>query len=165
MGMREVMKGETIKLLERYFEGHPKDRGTYTPINPQEVEQELCVEFPGLSEAYLEFVRMFGGASIGIYDIYGLRKAENMGNDFGGVVELTKHFRDQNWPGSFRVVIFSFDQGGNPIGLSQDGRVWVHDADFCSSYCIAEDFEEFLRSYALEKEKREVEYLEIEQWE
>jgi len=72
-----------------------------------------------------------------------------MSSDVESVVDLTNHFRKQQWPGAENWVVFSMDQGGNPIGLDADGRVWLSDRDCCQIVAICQTFEEFLRAYCL----------------
>ena len=102
-----------------------------------------------LSRDYKDFIAEYGGAIIGPFRIFGLRKAIPMGKNEASFVEITKMFRQQHWPGVEKWAIISMDHGGNPIGLDEAGTVWISDHDAQAVQVIAHDFEEYLRRCCL----------------
>jgi hypothetical protein len=136
------MREETWALLEGEFTQFPVMRSE--PATSQEVAaaaQALCRSF---HDDYAEFLRRYGGAMVGSYPIFGLRQAEVMGNDFWSVVDVTRRFQAEGWPGTQDWYIISMDGAGNPIGVSVDGKVWISDHDVGAASVIANSFEDFL---------------------
>lgn len=97
----------------------------------------------GIPEDYANFLVRYGSAIVGPYPIFGLRRIEPMGTDWS-VIEMNRRFRADGWPGVEEWVLFSQDLGGNPIGLSRDGHVWLSDHDHGGTTEIAPTFEAFL---------------------
>ncbi len=102
-----------------------------------------------LHEDYKEFVHRYGGAIVGPFRVFGLRKAVPMGNHEASFVEVTKSFRLQRWPAVEKWAVISMDYGGNPIGLDEAGKVWISDHDARAVQVVAENFEEYLRKRCL----------------
>lgn len=111
----------------------------------REAEGALGRQFP---PDYFEFLKRYGGAIVGPYPVFGLRKAPRMGKAYS-VVEVTNEYRGSGYP--FRDwIIISEDHAGNPIGLAPDGRVYTFDHDFRQTLQIADSFEGYLRKECLE---------------
>ena len=107
---------------------------------------------------YRQFVLRYGGGIVGATPIYGLRKAEFMGNVGGKntAPEITAWFRERGWPVINNWLVFSIDQGGNPVGLAADGKVWLADQlDFKQIVQIATGFEDYLLKWCLRVESVE----------
>ncbi|MFO0969601.1 MAG: SMI1/KNR4 family protein [Gemmataceae bacterium] len=141
-----MMKSETWDLLDREFSKFPIMKST--PVSRAEIEaaaEELGQPF---HEDYIEFVSRYGGAMVGPYPIYGLRKPEVMGLP-GTVTAVTKNFRTQRWPGTDGWYVISEDGFGNPIGASQDGTIWISDHDSGGVSKVATDLEHYLRTRCL----------------
>jgi hypothetical protein len=105
-----------------------------------------------LSRDYAEFVARYGGASVGPFRIFELRRAIPMGKNEASFVDVTNGFRRQGWPGVEKWAIISMDHPGNPVGLDKEGRIWISDPDARVAQTIANDFEEYLRKQCLSLE-------------
>jgi SMI1 / KNR4 family (SUKH-1) len=97
-----------------------------------------------LAEDYKEFIRRYGGAIVGPFPIYGLREVEPMGDE-STLLEVTKIFRQQPWPGVENWAVISMDHAGNPVGLDAEGKVWISDHDFGAIQLLAPNFEAYLQ--------------------
>lgn len=97
---------------------------------------------------FREFLRRFGGATVGPYPVFGLRVAEAMGNG-DTLLEQNNRFHSQGWPGVEDWLIISRDHAGNPFGIAPNGQVWVSDHDFRIIEPVASNFEGFLRRVCL----------------
>jgi hypothetical protein len=147
---------ETIHVLEERFRACPPNKGEAVEL--PEIEAAARVVGVPFGVDYTDFIRRYGGGVVGAYEIVGLRRAKYMGGDIADVMDLTKHFRDQGWPGAERWAVFSVDQGGNPIGLDDNGKVWLSDHDAKQVVAICETFEQFLRTWALGIEPEPTKY-------
>ena len=58
------------------------------------------------------------------------------------VVDMTRHYRGQRWPGTEGWYVVSGDGGGSPIGMDQEGRVWL--SDHGDVVAFAASFEAFV---------------------
>lgn len=135
------MREETWARLEGEFAQFPVMRAE--PATSQEVAAAAQALGRNFHDDYAEFLRRYGGATVGSYPVFGIRVAEVMGNR-DTVVEMTRRFQAQGWPGTSEWYIISMDGAGNPIGVSQDGKVWISDHDVGEVSVIANDFEDFL---------------------
>jgi hypothetical protein len=116
------------------------------PVDAAEFDRTMQPYCP-IDPDYREFVLRYGGAIVGPNPIYGLCRPEFMGTVGGKATapDVTEWFRDKKWVGIDRWLIFSIDQGGNPIGFAPDGTVWLSDqTDFKQIVQIASDFEDYL---------------------
>lgn len=138
------MNAETLRALEEEFKRFPILRGD--PVDDGEIDRAAASLGIDLPADYREFIRRFGAAILGPYPIFGVRPVEPMGTMWF-VVDVNKHFRKEKWPGVDNWLIVSMDQGGNPIGISKDGQVWISDHGHLST--IASSFEEFVRREGL----------------
>jgi hypothetical protein len=141
------MRDETWKLLDDIFSRTPilKAEGVaFDEIAAAEREVGIV-----LADDYKEFVHRYGGAIIGPFRVFGLRKAVPMGRSEGSFVEVTNLFRRQRWRGVEEWVIISIDHAGNPVGLDANGKVWISDHDARALQIIAADFETYLRKQCL----------------
>lgn len=93
---------------------------------------------------YRKFLSRYGGAMVGPYPIFGLARAEPMDEKLWSVVAVTRHFREQAWPGVDRWYVISMDHAGNPIGIDESGKVFSYDHDACETIEVAQDFESYL---------------------
>lgn len=142
------MKPETWKRLDRQFAqdlaiaGQAITVARETPSNEEiaaAAESIGCVFDPD----YVAFLRRYGGAIVGSLPVFGLRPVEVMGVVWS-VVEVTRRYRDQKWPGTADWYVISEDGYGNPIGIDPDGQVMVSDHDHGDIATLAPNFEDFL---------------------
>jgi hypothetical protein len=141
------MRNETWRALDDIFSRTPILKAE--EVESDEIaaaEREVGV---ALAADYKEFVRRYGGAIVGPFRVFGLRRALPMGRDEGSFVEVTNSFRRQRWPGVEKWAVISTDHAGNPVGLDADGRVWVSDHDARAVQAIAVSFEAYLRNQCL----------------
>lgn len=113
------------------------------PVSRAEVEEAakaVGLKFPA---AYEEFLERYGSAMLGPYPIFGLRPVEPMGEAWS-VVEMNRRFRDEGWPGLDDRLIFTHDQGGNPIAVSSSDGVWIVDHDHGGLAKLSPSFESFV---------------------
>lgn len=151
------MMEDTWNRLERHFLEYPKSRASDgVPCSEIEISSHQ-IGFPFTSD-YIEFIKRYGGASVGAYEVTGLRRADYMGSSLATVLDLTEHFRKQRWPGAENWAVFSTDLGGNPIGLDKAGMVWLSDHDSQQIVAICQNFEEFLRTWCLGAESEAPDY-------
>ncbi len=97
-----------------------------------------------LPDAYKKFLREFGGAIVGPFPVYGLRRAEAMGTDEDSSIAVTTRYRNQGWPDVSDWLIISSDHSGNPIGMDSEGQIWLYDHDARCRTLISGTFEGFL---------------------
>ena len=116
-----LMRNDTWEALDDFFAKSPvlKAEG----VGADEVaaaEREAGVP---LDPDYREFIRRYGGAFVGPFPVFGLRRAVPMGKNEGSFVEVTRAFRDQHWPGTENWIVISMDHSGNPVGLDAVHRL------------------------------------------
>lgn len=136
------MHADTWQRIDEMFTKHPIMRAegvSYQEINASTAE----IGIP-LPDDYREFIHRYGGAIVGPFPIFGLRRATPMAKDEGSVIDVTRQFREQGWPGTDAWVVFSLDHAGNPIGLDRHGKVWISDHDARVVELLANDFEDYL---------------------
>jgi SMI1 / KNR4 family (SUKH-1) len=141
------MRKQTWQALEDMFSEDPILKAE--AVKPAEVtaaERNIGITLP---EDYKEFIRRYGGAIVGPFPIYGLRRSEPMGDDSSSFLEVTKSFRLDHWSGTDKWVIISIDHAGNPVGLDADGKVWISDHDARAIQLLAPNFEAYLRKWCL----------------
>jgi hypothetical protein len=141
------MNSQTWDALDAMFATHPVLRAE--PVAYEEIDKEALQAGFSLDSHYREFVHRYGGAIVGPYPIFGLRRATAMGRNDDSVFEITGHYRTQGWPGTSEWLIISTDHSGNPIGLDQGGKVWISDHDFGGPQIISNSFEDYLRKHCL----------------
>jgi hypothetical protein len=135
------VKPETIRRLDALFAEHPVL--VAEPGPPDEIDRAEARIGMKLDPAHREFIARYGGAMVGHLPIFGLRVSEVMGiDDF--LAEVTARFRADGWTPTDQWIVFSYDQGGNPIGLDAAGAVWVSDHDAGEVIQLAATFEDFL---------------------
>jgi hypothetical protein len=120
------MDHHTWVLLEQGFNRWPESEAS--PVEPGEFDDVMGPYAP-VEPDYRAFVLRYGGGIVGSSPIYGLRKAGWTGTISGNSTAptVTEWFREKKWSGVEGWLIFSVDQGGNPIGLAADGAVWLSD--------------------------------------
>jgi len=141
------MRHATWHILEEIFSRTPilkAEEVEFREIAAAEHEVRVV-----LADDYKEFIHRYGGAIVGPFPIFGLRKALPMGRNEGDFIVVTKSFRQQGWPGVENWVIISIDHVGNPVGLDSQGQVWISDHDARAVQVIAASFEAFLRKLCL----------------
>ena len=141
------MKQDTWEKLEKMFVDAPEMRAE--SVSYQEIDKVAQENGFKLPEDYREFIHRYGGATVGPYSILGLRAADTMGNDEESVFEATKRFRLACWQGAEDWLVVPGDHVGNPVGMDQNGAIWISDHDNGSIDKIADDFEEYLRTVCL----------------
>ncbi|MEM6732294.1 MAG: SMI1/KNR4 family protein [Myxococcota bacterium] len=135
------MKQSSIDLLRSRFEKYPIV--VSGPVPEEEIDQAEHAVGVKLAPDYRTFVAEFGGAMVGAYPVFGLRVSEVMGgSDF--LVEQTRQYRDGRWPPTEKWAVISCDGAGNPIGMTDDGKIWISDHDARVIEVIASSFEEFV---------------------
>ena len=83
-----------------------------------------------LPSDYREFITKFGAGIFGDKRVYGVGRAREMSNEEGSCDQMTTYYKTRKrWPGIDDWVIIASDGSGNPIGLRQDGTVWMADHD------------------------------------
>jgi hypothetical protein len=144
------MREDTWNALETMFARFPIMRTESVDVwEVDAASHKLGIPF---ASDYRDFVQRYGGAIVGPYPIFGVRRAEPMGRNEGSAVVVTRRFRQKRWPGTEAWVVFSIDHAGNPIGLDRGGRVWISDHDAGVLEVIANTFEEYLRKRCLKLE-------------
>ncbi|MBM3846572.1 MAG: SMI1/KNR4 family protein, partial [Verrucomicrobia bacterium] len=131
------MRSDTIATLESEFAEFPRCRAEEVP--QEEIDSAarlLGLVFP---DDYQEFLRLYGGAVVGPYEIFGLRKAKAMGNLFS-VVEATNKFRKWEIPETTNWLIVSVDLGGSWVGITPEGAVRKWDHDYGEFVNLADSF-------------------------
>lgn len=145
------MRDETWQILDDFFSRTPILKAEEVEFDEIAVaEREVGIV---LADDYKEFIHRYGGAIVGPFRVFGLRKAIPMGRNEGSFVEITKSFRQQQWLGVEDWAIISTDHAGNPVGLDAEGKVWISDHDARAVQSIATDFETYLRNQCLKLSK------------
>ena len=141
------MRNETWQALDELFARFPILKSEV--VASSEIAAAEGSVGVALAEDYKEFIGRYGGAIVGPYRVFGLRKAPAMGRNEGSFVEVTISFWLQRWPGVEQWAIISADHAGNPIGLDAEGKIWISDHDARAVQAIAENFEAHLREVCL----------------
>ena len=134
------MRSETWALLDSHLGAWPVLTGG--AVDPSELDAAEHAVGMRLPLDYRQFVQRHGGAVVGSLPVFGLRPVEAMGSPWS-IVEVNSERGDI--PELDTWLIFSRDLAGNPIGIKNDGSVWVWDHDFGGAAQTDEDFEAFLR--------------------
>jgi hypothetical protein len=143
------MKSEVELRLKTLFQRHPILVAGGVPARELDKLERYCGF--ALPDDYKHFVIDYGGAIVGPYPIYGLRRAHPMGNNDGSAIEVTERYRSQKTPGIENWLIISMDLSGSPIGLLDTGEIWLADCEWNTVEKISPDFETFLREVCLRK--------------
>jgi hypothetical protein len=108
------MTPATIQRLRDFYTLHPIATANRA-CSPQEVEQlESNLGF-NLPDDYKQFLFLFGAGSAGPYPIFGFGRSQNMSISQGSAWDETLLFRKDGWNGTENWLVFSEDNGGNPI--------------------------------------------------
>ena len=145
--VNKIMRNETWQVLDDIFSKMPILKAE--EVTSDEITAAEYMVGIVLADDYKEFVRRYGGAIVGPFRVFGLRKAVPMGRNEGSFVEVTNTFRRQQWRGVEKWVIISADHAGNPIGIDAEGKVWISDHDAQAVQIIAPNFETYLRKQCL----------------
>lgn len=141
------MRDETWQILDDIFSRTPILKAEEVGFDEiSAAEREVGV---ALADDYKKFVLRYGGAIVGPFRVFGLRKAIPMGRNEGSFVEVTNSFRRQHWPGVEKWAIISADHAGNPIGIDAEGKIWISDHDARAVQIIATNFEAYLRKQCM----------------
>ena len=144
------MNEDTWRSIDERFRRRPQAKAS--PVDATEFDHAIELFAPKIDPDYREFVLRYGGGLVGPSPIYGLRKAGFLGT-IGGkstAPEITTWFREKRWPGIDDWLVFSVDQGGNPIGFATDCSVWLSDqTDFPQIIKLAQGFEDYLLKWCL----------------
>jgi hypothetical protein len=141
------MRDDTWNAMEDLLDRHPILRAE--EVAAEEVEAAEAEIGIRLSDDYKQFVERHGGAIVGAFPIFGLRRAAPMDDNDGSFVDVTRGFRRQHWPGIGGWAIISVDHAGNPVGLDNEGRVWISDHDARAVQLLADTFEGYVRKWCL----------------
>lgn len=135
------MKRETWDLLDSHLRAWPVLIGG--AVGSDEIDAAERVLDRALPSDYRQFVARYGAAVVGSLPIFGLRPVAAMGVPWS-VVEVN---RRGAWASIRELddwLVVSRDLAGNPIGIKDDGSVWVWDHDFGGAAQTDQDFEAFL---------------------
>jgi cell wall assembly regulator SMI1 len=136
------MKQAIQDRLDELFVDEPfMKAGRVDEVKVDAAQEALGVVF---SEDYRQFLKKYGGALVGPLPVYGVARAEPMDEELWSVVAVTRHFREQSWPGVEQWYVISMDHAGNPIGIDKSGKVLTYDHDAGVTIELAEDFERYL---------------------
>ena len=100
-----------------------------------------------LPSDYVQFMKLFGSAIVGSFHVFGVGVAEAMGS--GTAVEETRKYRADGWPDLGNDLVVSADQAGNPVTLTENGRLILLDHDAGDVVEIAKTFEDFIENWCL----------------
>lgn len=146
------MKKETWDLIEADIGSDTSEAG---PI-AYEIIDELCKKngyaFP---KQYREFVHRYGAATLGCFDIYGIRQCDLVEDHEGSVFEITQSFRDDEWPGVENWLIISMDFSGNPVGIDENGEIWISDHDNECIDKLENTFEDYIIEWCYDEDEDE----------
>jgi hypothetical protein len=145
------MIADTWNRLDQEFREFPMMRASELPT-AEEIDlasKHLGVAF---SADYRDFLARYGGAMVGPYPIFGLRRAEVMGKSHWSVVEVTLKFRASEPQLPTTWIVFSQDHAGNPIAMDTAGTIWIHDHDFGGLAKLGPSFEQYIRTRCLKLE-------------
>src|SRR6266496_3330558 len=106
------MRPDTWQKLEEMFARHPIMKAESVPY--EEIDACAANIVFQLDYDYREFIHRYGGAIVGRFPVYGLRKAKPMGKEAESFLAITHHFRRQRWPGVDKWAVISTDHAGNP---------------------------------------------------
>jgi hypothetical protein len=140
------MRDDTWKRLEDEFSNFPMLQAGSVPLEEIDAASaEIGRAFP---DDYREFLNRYGGAVVGPYRIFGLRRTELMAKAWS-VIEMNRKVREQQYPAIDTWLVISEDHAGNPFGIAPDGKVYVSDHDFGQIVLTADSFEDFIRRKCL----------------
>jgi len=130
------------------YEKSPITRARSVPTASEvtDANQQVSVAF---HEDYKQFVLRYGGGMVGPYPLFGLRPVEVMDHKHWSVVDITRHYRAMGIPSSDKWGIISEDHAGNPIGMDNEGAIWIYDHDCNGTSLLARSFEQYIREHAL----------------
>lgn len=136
------MTPELKSVLDLVFNQHPILMAG--PVHPSEVPSlERYAGFQ-LPQDYKTFVVEYGGAIVGPYPIYGLRRAEPMGMKDESARAVTERYKAQMAPGIEKWLIISMDLSGSPIGIVPSGEIWISDVEWGIVERMSPTFSSFL---------------------
>jgi SMI1-KNR4 cell-wall len=136
------VKSSTYDLLNIEFDQMPILKGSSVSLDEVRIaEKELGVAF---CNDYIEFVMKYGGAIVGPYPLYGLRRCEAMARNFWSLIEVTKRFRSKQWPELGMHYVVSDDHAGNPIWIESDGTLKTFDHDAGDLFLVADNLESYI---------------------
>jgi hypothetical protein len=150
------MVAELLKRIDDDFRRFPRSRGG--EVAPHEFDTRIAMRGFPVDPDYREFVLLHGGGYIGHLPIFGLRSGSGMPSVAGASTapEVTEGFRKLGWLEVDGWLVISADQGGNPIGLSHDGKIRVADATETSSVIeLASSFADFVKRECLRLSDRQ----------
>ena len=148
------MHDDTWRMIAGRFQQRPETKAC--PVDAEEFDRIMQQFGTRIDRDYREFVLRYGGGFVGPNPVFGLRKAEMMGTvgGKGTAPEITQWFKNRHWPGVEDWLIFSIDQGGNPVGFAPDGTVWLSDQlDFGQMVQLATGFEDYILKWCLKVRK------------
>ncbi|HEY1786988.1 MAG TPA: SMI1/KNR4 family protein [Verrucomicrobiae bacterium] len=141
------MRKQTWQTLDEFFADSPELKSEKVALAEiAAAEREVGVT---LAADYKEFIHRYGGAIVGRFPIFGLRRAEEMGQDDSSFLKVTKFYREQHWPGTEKWAVISTDYDGNPVGLDAEGKVWISDHDARAIQLLSSNLEMYLREWCL----------------
>lgn len=156
------MQIDVWQRIQACYDEFPRTRAEGVPQSEiDSASKRLGLPFP---EDYQEFLRRFGAGYIGSEVIAGLRRFPSAPNDVWDVVGMTEDYRQRAFPHTDRLVVFTEDGAGNPIGFDEQGRIWLSDHNCCESVCLESCFEDWLRRWVLCVEPVSKGYVAREKW-
>jgi len=137
------MNGQLMERLQVFLRREDNHTLVGKPASREEIaaaEQQLDVRF---HEDYIQFIQTFGGAYAGLA-IHAFANGSSIGNE--SVVDLTLEFREQySEPHLAELLktsyVVSMDGSGDPILITQDGKVLICYHDSSETNLLANSFE------------------------
>lgn len=102
-----------------------------------EAENKLGIK---LSDDYIEFIKLFGGAYAGI-DIHAFENAESIGKE--SVIDFTLDLRKSH-PEVQDTYVISDDGSGNPIMINPNGEVVIYYHDSGESEILSSSLGKYI---------------------
>src|SRR6266699_675666 len=100
------MRHDTLQALDNLFRESPILKAEGVPT--AEIAAAEAEIGAVLSDDYKDFLSRYGGAIVGPFPVFGLRRAAPMAADEGSFVDVTNFFRRQRWPGVEDWTIISW---------------------------------------------------------
>jgi len=137
------MNEQLMERLQTFLRREDNHTLVGKPASREEVEtaeQQLDVSF---HEDYVQFIQTFGGAYAGLA-VHAFSNGSSIGNE--SVVDLTLAFREQYSESHLAELlktsyVISMDGSGDPIIITQEGKVLICYHDTGETNLLADSFE------------------------
>ena len=105
-------------------------------------EKRVGMMFPN---QYCEFLKIWGGAMIGAYPIFGTDAVDLMDTRLNTVSSVTEFYREQGWRDVDSNLVVSQNHGGDPVLLTADGSLFVSSHDKIANTVSWSSFEDYIK--------------------